>query len=345
MTVRANEALNERSCGLCGSPNCLSHTLEGTGTCPFDDLSEAWDQEERGKAVVSILNANRTSPSVHEITPCSEYSRFTIEGILADPLSQENNAVFETRSLGALFRSSRFRDKKWSDPLSYGIAMEVPDIRIHLQGKGKIIVRRARDSEEASGLFLEIADLMHPSLYCSLGGHSLADTVREMALCGIDTPECLDPMMEWPIGSKRTLDIMTAVISCGNAFGGRGTTLEHELIKVLDDDPTPSGAARACLAVKDSWSELETAGYASREEALGMRAYFIMSDRATDGILRFTNALAEREGGKEDLLLNARKMLTAGLSGGPCPVDLLEMVPEDRSALRNVWRAVISLRH
>jgi hypothetical protein len=345
MTVRANEALNERSCGLCGSPNCLSHTLESRGICPFDELSEGWDQEERSKAVVSILNANRSSPSVHEITPCSEYSRFTVEGILADPLSPEKNAVFETRSMGALFRASGLREKKWSDPLSYGMALYADDIRVHIQGKGKIIIRRAHDKEEASRLFLDMADLIHPSLYCSIGGHSLADTIREMALCGIDTPGCLPPMLEWPVGSGRTLEGDAVISSCERAFDERGPDVEEALRKVLVSDPTPSGAARASQITNETWSGMESAGYPSREGALGVRTFFIMADRGAEGILRFVKAMEERDEGKEVLLHDARVMLSEGLLGRECPLDLKEMSMEDRSALRNVWRSVTSVRH
>jgi hypothetical protein len=152
-------------------------------------------------------------------------------------------------------------------------------------------------------------------------------------------------MMDWPVGSGRVLETGAIISTCMETFKGRGKDIEGSLVKVLKDDPTPSGAARAVQNANDAWSEMERTGYRNREEAMGIRTFFIMADRGTEGILRFVKALEECDGPREVLLEKANAMLSEGLSGRKCPIDLTEMSPEDRSALRNVWRTVTSVRH
>jgi hypothetical protein len=315
----------------------------GKGPCPFEEGPAGWTSEELAKAVDSILNANRTKPSVQEVTPCSEYSRFTVEGILGDPLDQDRNAVFETTSLGALFRASRFREKKWSDPLSYGMALEWEDIRVHLQGKGKVIVRRARDKEEANRLFLEVADLMWPSVYCSIGGHTLADTLKSIVLDECHPPDCLPPMLEWPVRSGRMVEPGPVLDACRAAFNELGPGIEGDLRSLLHGVPEGSDAERMGLKYISLWSEREMSGYDSREHAMGVRTFFVMAERASGAMARFADSLAGSGDAAEGLAAKGRQVLSAGLEGKICPIDLAAETPEDAMALRQVWKSVRSV--
>lgn len=297
------------------------------------------------RAVETILNSDRSTPSLHEVTPCSEYSRFTVEGVLADPLSPEKNAVFEPLSLGATFRSSRFREKRWSDPLAYGMAFVEEDVRIHLQGRGKIIIRRSPDREAANRLYMEIADIMWPSLYCSIGGHTMAESVQRLAMVdGGTPPRCFASMLEWPYGSSQRIDQGKVVSECAEMNLEHGRELVERLLTVIGEAaPAPSTGARIRLWSQNTWSSLEKEGYVSREEALGTRSYFIMADRATNGVVRFLDEVQERPDRREVLLSAARSILAAGFSGDPCPRGVDDLIKEPDTPIRHIWRAVSSL--
>jgi hypothetical protein len=142
---------------------------------------------------------NRLEPKVKDVTPCSEYTRYTVEGILKDPRS-ELSAVIDVEALGPIFLNSNLKDPKWSTRLGYGIAVEGEDTRIHIHRNGKYIIRRALDRQHAESTYVKIVNMIKPTLYDSNRNRYLWDLVREV-LSGRSDLERIAPFINWPEGN------------------------------------------------------------------------------------------------------------------------------------------------
>ncbi|MGA1794043.1 MAG: hypothetical protein ACMUHM_08835, partial [Thermoplasmatota archaeon] len=108
--------------------------------------------------------SNRTEAQMKEVSPCSEYTRYTVEGVLKYPMSGMS-AVLDVHALGPLFLNSGMKDAKWSERLGYGMGVMREDTRVHLHGNGKFIIRRAEDREHAESAYKAIVEMVKPTLF------------------------------------------------------------------------------------------------------------------------------------------------------------------------------------
>ena len=351
---RHSSSLRSHSCGICASPNCISHTLRRAGTCPFERTDDEWNAVSMNEATSDLLERGRIKPSMREISPCSEYTRFTMEGVLADPLLPEKNAVFDPITLGESFKVSRFSSKKWSEPLSYGMAVDREDTRIHIQGKGKIIIRRAMDKEHAVSLYNEIADIMWPSLLDSTSGMTVSETIHSLSLHGREIDmERWSLMMAWPelkhndtadtekviesFRGQRSLDIEGIISAARIAIMDGG----HEVSKV---DGVLGSQGKSPGSVLDGmmkrWNDLEREGYTTREEALGSRANFLIAQRGISGIIDLMDEMDANSEISDEIEEISKKAIFA--EGDPKTV--LEMIDwdlkGDRRPLRHLFKFI-----
>jgi hypothetical protein len=139
---------------------------------------------------------NRVEPKVRDVTPCSEYTRYTVEGILKDPRS-ELSAVLDVEAMGPIFMNSDLRDPKWSSRLGYGMAVVGEDTRIHIHRNGKYIIRRALDRQHAEATYGKIVNMIRPVLYDTESGRYLWDMIRGV-LDGNMDPGMIAPFIMWP---------------------------------------------------------------------------------------------------------------------------------------------------
>lgn len=149
--------------------------------------------------------AGRSESRVKEVSPCSEYTRYTVEGVLKDPRS-DLSVVLDVDAMGPIFTNSTLKDPKWSSKLGYGMAGVGEDTRIHIHRNGKFIVRRARDREHAESMYQLIVHMMKPALYDELTGRFLWDIIRERTIDNSDL-EDISPLLQWPSSEIDVEDI------------------------------------------------------------------------------------------------------------------------------------------
>jgi hypothetical protein len=145
---------------------------------------------------VPLSVTNRLVPKVKDVSPCSEYTRYTVEGVFKDPYN-ELSALLDVHSLGPIFVNSDLKDPKWSSKLGYGMAVVGEDTRIHLHRNGKYIIRRARDREHAESTYQRIVHLMKPVLFDETSDRFFWDILKE-ALAGDVEPESIGALLRWP---------------------------------------------------------------------------------------------------------------------------------------------------
>jgi hypothetical protein len=140
--------------------------------------------------------SKQVEPRVKDVTPCSEYTRYTVEGILKDPRS-ELSALMDVEALGPIFVNSDLKDPKWSPMLGYGMAVVGEDTRIHIHRNGKYIIRRALDREHAESTYKKIVNLVRPALLDTQKRRFVWDRMRE-GLIGEPDLEGIAPFVMWP---------------------------------------------------------------------------------------------------------------------------------------------------
>ena len=332
--------------------------MRGAGTCPFEGTDDEWNAVSMKEATSDLLERGRTKPSMSEISPCSEYTRFTMEGVLADPLLPEKNAVFDPITLGESFRSSRFSSKKWSEPLSYGMAVDREDTRIHLQGKGKIIVRRAMDRDHAVSLFNEIAGLMWPSLLDSTSGMTVSETIHSLSLhdMEIDTKRWA-PFMAWPglndnytadlnividnYLKQRSIDIVGIMKS---ARGALRDGIQRSDIVRGEEGGHEKGPRVVLDDIMKRWNDLEGTGYPTKEEALGARTHFLIAQRGISGIIDLIDEMDDISELSDEIDEISRKVI---FTQGDPMIVLKNMdwdLRADRSPLRHLFKFIYFIR-
>jgi hypothetical protein len=133
-----------------------------------------------------------------EVSPCSEYTRFTAEGRLKDPHS-DSSVILDGDLVGYLFRMAPFSEPKWSDRLGYGMAVIGEDTRVHLHANGKYVIRRAMDRQHAQETYLALASISQPALFSSVNKSFLWEIVRDHAL-SFDSSRYIsvEELMSWP---------------------------------------------------------------------------------------------------------------------------------------------------
>ncbi len=189
-----NRNLAEHGCGACGSPNCLAYALGGGGKCPFEASTGEWNR----KAMDAILEMNflgeRGRPYEKTLSPCSEYTKYTLESVLHDPLDRTRSSLFEAESLGYLLELGDFRSLKWSSALGYGVCTVEEDTNAHVHSKGKIIIRHALTKEHALWIHAHLVSLTNPSVYSTRTGYTLADRIRRLSVYDDKGPD--DELMD-----------------------------------------------------------------------------------------------------------------------------------------------------
>ncbi|MGA1873736.1 MAG: hypothetical protein ACMUHY_08690, partial [Thermoplasmatota archaeon] len=151
--------------------------------------------------------SDRTEAKIKEVSPCSEYTRYTVEGILKYPMSGRS-AVLDVHAMGPLFMNSCIRDARWSDRLGYGMGVIGEDTRVHLHGNGKFVIRRAADREHAERSYLTLVTLIKPMLYSIEHRRYLWDAIRESATTGGGIIEEMGPFLTWPDGTSDPSEVL-----------------------------------------------------------------------------------------------------------------------------------------
>ncbi len=167
------EFLKEHNCGFCGKTSCIAYGISPDGSCPFDREGSHNHSKDIKREIYRRFQRSRTSHVPKEITPCSEYSRFTLETVVEDPNEPGKNAIFEPHSMGILFNSGNYADIKWSEKLGYGMAVMDDNVKLMVHTKGKMVIRRALDRDYAEAHFLGLKTLILPSIYCTITGQTL----------------------------------------------------------------------------------------------------------------------------------------------------------------------------
>lgn len=145
----------------------------------------------------SPRTTDRVEARYREVSPCSEYTRYTVEGILKHPGSGLS-VLTDVHSLGPIFMNSGMKNAKWSDRLGYGIAVAGEDTRVHLHANGKFVIRRALNREHAEELYKTLVHLVKPSLYEPETKRYLWDLVRSSSLDNGKIPEPMEGLLLWP---------------------------------------------------------------------------------------------------------------------------------------------------
>ncbi len=186
------EFLKEHNCGFCGKTSCIAYGISPDGSCPFDREGSKNRCEDLKKEIHRRFKRSRTSPVPKEITPCSEYTRFTLETVVEDPNETGKNAIFESHSMGILFNSGNYEDIKWSEKLGYGMAVVDDDVKLMVHTNGKMVIRRAFDRDYAEAHFIGLKTLILPSIYCTITGQTLWEMLvgAHLVGTGVFDPGC-----------------------------------------------------------------------------------------------------------------------------------------------------------
>jgi hypothetical protein len=176
---------------------------------------------------VSPQITNRVVPKKKDVSPCSEYTRYTVEGILKDPRS-ELSALLDVHSMGPIFKYSSFKDPKWSEKLGYGMAVVGEDTRVHIHRNGKYIIRRALDREHAEDTYKTIVNMMRPAIFDEQQDRFMWDLVREITL-DESVPVGIEEMLKWP-GDE--VDLKEVVLGIRKGASG----MDKELLSGIRND-------------------------------------------------------------------------------------------------------------
>ncbi len=181
--------------------------------------------------------ARREKARVKEVSPCSEYTRYTVEGVMKDPWS-DLSARFHAETLGTLLSNSSFNGPRWSDKLGYGIAVIGEDTRVHIHQNGKFIIRRALDREHAQRSYGSIRILYHPALMEDGTDRPLWFLIKLFLLGDRIEGENFKKMLLWPENEGNVEEIMASVNhGMGEMREKLGETLgENGLLLALKGD-------------------------------------------------------------------------------------------------------------
>jgi hypothetical protein len=125
--------------------------------------------------------SGRQPSSSKEISPCSEYTRYTVEGRFPGP-SSDLASIIDNDSIGMIFLAGPFIDPRWSAKLGYGMAVIGEDTRIHLHGNGKYVIRRAMDREHAERCLDLLRAICRPVVFSTAEGRFLWEMLRDLSL-------------------------------------------------------------------------------------------------------------------------------------------------------------------
>lgn len=182
-------------------------------------------------------------PAVNkEVSPCSEYTRFTAEGRFPGPGSSLN-AVLEVDILGLMFVNGPFKDPRWSARLGYGMGVIGNDTRVHLYSNGKYVVRRALDRDHAHRCLSLLASICQPAVYSPISGKFTWEMVRDLSYGFIEPALDNMKLINWQIedGSDIVEKAIRSFRKMDEIFGtgigeiiGKGEPANLEDIYVVD---------------------------------------------------------------------------------------------------------------
>lgn len=128
--------------------------------------------------------SRREEALARAVSPCSEYTRYTVEGRFGAPASRFA-AVLDPEALGVLFPLGPFTKARWSVKLGYGMAVIGEDTRVHLHDNGRYIVRRALDRTHVERCMDVLVSISYPALYVKGSDLYMWELVRDISF-GID---------------------------------------------------------------------------------------------------------------------------------------------------------------
>ncbi len=120
-----------------------------------------------------------------EISPCSEYTRFTAEGRFKDPYSDES-VILDSEGMAILFDKGPFEKPRWSKRLGYGMAVIGGDTRVHLHANGKFVIRRALDKDHAVNILKTLSMISKPNIYSTVHERFFWEILRDISFDPID---------------------------------------------------------------------------------------------------------------------------------------------------------------
>lgn len=221
----------------------------------------------------------RESHRSKEVSPCSEYTRYTVEGVFKDPWS-DLSARFDVETMGILFSNSCFHEPKWSERLGYGMAVIGEDTRLHLHRNGKYIIRRAIDREQAERSYRLVTSLLRPVLIDDRSGKPLWYILRGSITDMKNAPPYLGIIIGWPEqGDNRTGDL-------NEVFKGARVQDEKILVdvrnSVLDGSfqEDKDGLRRMIERVRGSIAHIHESSLSNEMKALGEISALIWVSKA-----------------------------------------------------------------
>ena len=300
------ESLKEHNCGFCGKTSCIAYGISPDGSCPFDREGSQNRREELKKEIHRRFKRSRTSPIPKEITPCSEYTRFTLETVVEDPNEPGKNAIFESHSMGLLFNSGNYKDIKWSEKLGYGIAMVDDDVKLMVHTKGKMVIRRALDRDHAEVHFLALKALILPSMYCAITGQILWEILvgAHLVETGVfpgpskDSDQCGSSILS-RIALDRS-DVEHVMRGYSEENETTGTWMRDTMIELLSaeeingdilSDLVKSLRTGIEVRLKEVSMNLLTSGHVERGEFVGRSSFLLSASRSVDGISEWMEEL------------------------------------------------------
>ncbi|MCK5773856.1 MAG: hypothetical protein KAH57_08720 [Thermoplasmata archaeon] len=300
------ESLKEHNCGFCGKTSCIAYGISPDGSCPFDREGSQNRREELKKEIHRRFKRSRTSPIPKEITPCSEYTRFTLETVVEDPNEPGKNAIFESRSMGTLFKSGDYKEIKWSDKLGYGMAVVDDEVKLMVHTKGKMVIRRALDRDYAEVHFLAMKSLILPSMYCAITGQTLWEILvgAHLAETGVFPEPSDDPhKCRSSILTRIALessDIEHVMRGYSNENQTTGRTMRDVIKELLSGDRTDAEETSHLLKdlhlvieerLKEISRHLLDSGTIERGEFVGRSSFLLSASRSLEGLSEWAEGM------------------------------------------------------
>jgi hypothetical protein len=178
-----------------------------------------------------------------EISPCSEYTRFTVEGRFPGPGSRMN-VLMESDLLGMMFVNGPFASPRWSHKLGYGMAVIGIDTRVHLYSNGKYVIRRALDRDHASRCLSLLASVCRPAVYSQSEAGYIWEILRDLSFGIRELDSDNRNIMDWQ--SDAGIDAETSMVVFRKMDEEYGPTVDSLIQR--KDDPSLTGLS----SLKDS---------------------------------------------------------------------------------------------
>lgn len=212
-----------------------------------------------------------------EISPCSEYTRFTVEGRFPGPGSNMN-AVLDGEVLGKMFSNGPFKNPRWSSKLGYGMAVIDEDTRVHLHSNGKYIIRRAMDKDHALKCQTLLAAITRPAVYSTSMDSFIWEKVRDLSL-GVEevNPESIS-LVNWQLEDGENIGD-TALASFNEMNGKYGRKIDElmEEEKTAEMENIASGGDLLLDELRVAFSRLLESDHPESGRVVGVSSFASLS--------------------------------------------------------------------